>query len=122
LHALALAVALVAFAVLLFLKDWKFTMVALAVLPVAIVVAGLLMRVFGLSLNLMSIGGLIVGVALLVDYGIVLLENITRHWVGGKAVDEAVAAASSEVTAALVGAISRWLLAFIRRPDGDSRF
>jgi multidrug efflux pump subunit AcrB len=61
-HALALAIALVAVTVLLFLKDWKFTLVSIAVLPVAIVITALLMRVFGLSFNLMSIGGLIVGV------------------------------------------------------------
>jgi hypothetical protein len=44
--------------------------------------------------------------ALLVDYGIVLLENITRHWAGGKRMHEAVGAASVEVTSALLGSIS----------------
>lgn len=106
-HALFLAIALVAFTVLLFLKDWKFTFVSMAVLPVAILITALLMRAFGLSLNLMSIGGLIVGVALLVDYGIVLLENMTRHWAaGGMTIRDAVRSASHEVTAALIGALS----------------
>ena len=112
-HALALAAALVALTVLFFLKDWKFTLVSVAVLPVALVITALLMRVFGLSLNLMSIGGLIVGVALLVDYGIVLLENITRHWAAGKSVNDAVAAASNEVTGSLLGSLSVLIMALV---------
>jgi len=103
-HAMYLAVALVALVVLLFLGDWRYTVVSMLVVPAAVLTALLVMRALGLTLNLMSIGGLIVGVGLLVDYGIVLLENITRHWDTSRDVRRAVAAASREVTAPLVAA------------------
>lgn len=103
-HAMYLAVALVALVVLLFLRDWRYTIVSMLVVPAAILTALLVMRSLGLTLNLMSIGGLIVGVGLLVDYGIVLLENITRHWDTARDVRRAVEAASREVTTPLVAA------------------
>ncbi len=104
-HALLLADARVAFVVLLFLSNWRFMLVSMAVLPVAMLATAALMSLSRMSLNLMSIGGLIVGVGLLVDYGIILLENIARHWTTTKDVQEAVAAASREVTAPLVASL-----------------
>ncbi|MBI2187297.1 MAG: efflux RND transporter permease subunit [Acidobacteria bacterium] len=104
-HAMYLAVALVALVVLLFLGDWRYTIVSMLVVPAAVLTALLVMRALGLTLNLMSIGGLIVGVGLLVDYGIVLLENITRHWDTTRNVRRAVETASREVTTPLVAAL-----------------
>lgn len=104
-HAMYLAVALVALVVLIFLGDWRHTIAAMLVVPAAVLTALLVMRVMGLTLNLMSIGGLIVGVGLLVDYGIVLLENITRHWDTTRDVRQAVDTASREVTSPLVAAL-----------------
>lgn len=104
-HAMFLAVALVALVVLVFLGDWRYTIASMLVVPAAALTALLAMRALGLTLNLMSIGGLIVGVGLLVDYGIVLLENITRHWETTRNVRRAVEHASREVTTPLVAAL-----------------
>ena len=104
-HALLLAVALVALVVLLFLKDVRLTLLSLSVLPVALLATLLLMEAFGLSLNLMSIGGLIVGVSLLIDYGIVFLENIHRHWQQHGQVRQAVGEAAREVAVPLVASL-----------------
>lgn len=112
-HALFLAMALVALVVLMFLRDWRFTLAVLAVLPVALLLTALLMNAFGLSLNLMSIGGLILGVGLLVDYGIVLLENITRHAATGKAVREAVTEGAQEVARALTASLAALVAAVL---------
>lgn len=110
-HTLLLALALVALVILLFLREWKFTLVSLAVLPVGLCLTALAMQSFGLSLNLMSIGGLILGVTLMVDYGVVLLENMTRHWAGGAGLQDAVALASKEVAGALVASLAALLAA-----------
>lgn len=112
-HALFLAMALVALVVLIFLRDWRFTLMVLSVLPVALLLTALLMNAFGLSLNLMSIGGLILGVGLLVDYGIVLLENITRHVATGKGIREAVAEGAQEVTQALTASLAALVAAVL---------
>lgn len=112
-HALLLAMSLVALVVLLFLRDWRFAVIALSVLPVALLATALMMKALGLSLNLMSIGGLILGVGLLVDYGIVLLENITRHTSTGKSIREAVAEAAQEVTRALTASLAALIAAVL---------
>ncbi len=104
-HALYLAVALVALVVLLFLNDWRLTLVAMLVLPVAMLVTAWLMAMWGLSVNLMSLGGLILGIALLVDYGVVLLENITRHRAQATTLRQAVTRASHEVSGALIASL-----------------
>lgn len=112
-HALLLAISLVACVILIFLKDWKFTLFSLLVIPVAILITALLMKPFGLSLNLMSIGGFILGVTLLVDYGIVLLENITRHWSRTRSMEQAVAEASQEVGYALGASMTALIAAVV---------
>ncbi len=110
-HALYVAMALVTLVVLLFLGDWKFTLLSLSVLPVGLLGTVLLMKSFGLSLNLMSIGGLIMGVTLMVDYGIVLLENIARHWAAGARRGEAVSTAAREVSGALLASLAALIAA-----------
>lgn len=104
-HALLLAIALVALIVLVFLKNWRFTLISMSVLPVALLATVFLMDAFGLSLNLMSIGGLIVGVTLMIDYGIVFIENINRHWVVTKNVRVSVRLAANEVSSPLITAL-----------------
>lgn len=104
-HALFLAVALVALVVLLFLNDWRLTLVAMLVLPAAMLVTAWLMAMWGLSVNLMSLGGLILGIALLVDYGVVLLENISRHRAHAANLRQAVVRASHEVSGALIASL-----------------
>lgn len=112
-HALLLAFALIALVVLLFLRDWKCAVVCLMVLPIGLLATALLMRAFGLTLNLMSIGGLILGVTLMVDYGIVLMENITRHWSAGGAAEQPIARASQEVAGALVASLAALIAAVV---------
>lgn len=112
-HALYLAVALVALVVLLFLNDWRLTLVAMLVLPVAMLVTAWLMALGGLSVNLMSLGGLILGIALLVDYGVVLLENISRHRARATTLRQAVALASGEVSGALIASLLALIAAVV---------
>jgi len=56
----------------------KTLIVAIAV-PVPLLVTFFLMGLFGITINMMSLGGLVVGVGMLLDNSIVMLENITRH-------------------------------------------
>ncbi len=112
-HALYLALALVALVVLLFLNDWRLTLVAMLVLPVAMLVTAWLMAMWGLSINLMSLGGLILGIVLLVDYGVVLLENISRHRAHSANLRQAVARAAHEVSGALIASLLALVAALV---------
>jgi len=63
----------------LFLGSWRKSLIIGLTLPVAVIATFLLMSVSGLTLNVMSLGGLALGVGLLIDNGLVMLENISRH-------------------------------------------
>ncbi|BAY65153.1 acriflavin resistance protein [Calothrix brevissima NIES-22] len=70
--------ALAAIAVLLFLGSLRQTFIIVIAIPLATLAAIILMGMFGLSLNVFSLGGLALGVGIVVDNSIVMLENIAE--------------------------------------------
>jgi multidrug efflux pump subunit AcrB len=70
---------LAALAVMLFLGSLRQTFIIVLAIPLAILTALVLMGLFGLSLNVFSLGGLALGVGIVVDNSIVMLENIARR-------------------------------------------
>jgi len=69
---------LAAIAVLAFLGSLRQTLIILVAIPMAVFTALILMSMFGLSLNIFSLGGLAMGVGIVVDNSIVMLENIAQ--------------------------------------------
>ncbi len=65
--------------VYLFLGDFRRTLIIGTAIPVAILLTFILMAAADLSLNIMTLGGLALGIGMLVDNAIVMLENIHRH-------------------------------------------
>jgi multidrug efflux pump subunit AcrB len=74
-----MAAGLTALMILLFLGNWRLTLIILAAIPLSIVTAVLLMGVGGETLNTMTLGGFALAVGILVDNGTVVIENIERH-------------------------------------------
>ena len=72
----SLAVALVC---LLFLLHWRSALVALVSLPLGILAAVILMQAQGITLNLMSLGGIAIAIGAMVDAAIVMVENLHKH-------------------------------------------
>jgi len=99
--------------VYLFLGNLKRTLIIGTAIPIAIAVTFLLMDIAGLSLNIMTLGGLAVGIGMLVDSTIVMLENIYRHQSKGENRIEAGIRAASEVNSAIVASTSTNLAAII---------
>lgn len=64
---------------LVFLRDWRLTLVAAVTLPLAVLITNLVMRLFGESINLMSMGGLAVAIGLVIDDAVVVVEGIHRR-------------------------------------------
>ncbi len=65
--------------IILFLGSLRRSLIIILMIPVAIITTFVLMALSGLTLNIMSLGGLALGVGLLIDNAIVMLENIFRH-------------------------------------------
>ncbi|MGI9627706.1 MAG: efflux RND transporter permease subunit [Longimicrobiales bacterium] len=100
-QALALG-GLLAFLVLfLFLRDPRYPVAVATAIPISVIGTFALMEAFGVSLNIMSLGGLALGVGMLVDNSIVVLENIFRHRELGLSVFEAAALGAEEVQGAI---------------------
>ena len=62
-----------------FLRDYRLTLVAAAIIPLALAIAIFALGQAGQTLNLMSVGGLAVAVGLIIDDAIVVIENIARN-------------------------------------------
>jgi HAE1 family hydrophobic/amphiphilic exporter-1 len=84
-----------------FLRDVKSTAIIGVSIPVSILVTFIPMFLFGVSLNLMSLGGLALGIGMLVDNSIVVLESIFRCREEGDSILEASNRGTGEVAAAI---------------------
>jgi len=78
-HALLEAAVLVVILLLLFLGNLRAAIVVALILPLSVLATFVLMRQFGLSANLMSLGGLAIAIGLLVDAAVVVVENVVAH-------------------------------------------
>jgi CzcA family heavy metal efflux pump len=98
--------------VYVFLGDLRRTLIIGTAIPLAIFVTFIIMASGELTLNIMSLGGLALGVGMLVDNTIVMLENISRHQRMGEDADAPINAAR-EVTGAIVASTSTNLAAIL---------
>ena len=87
---------------LLFLKDLKPTLVIACSIPLSVVTAIVLMYFTDISLNMISMSGLFLGIGMLVDNSIVVIENIYRMRGEGLSVKKAAVEGSSQVAGAIV--------------------
>ncbi|MDJ0632884.1 MAG: efflux RND transporter permease subunit [Xenococcaceae cyanobacterium MO_188.B29] len=111
---------LAAIAVFFFLGSLRQTLIIVLAIPLATFTAIILMKVLGLSINIFSLGGLALGVGIVVDNSIVMLENIAgRISVGNSGVqefrssEEIAAKASQEVESALIASTATNLVAVL---------
>jgi copper/silver efflux system protein len=78
-HALTEEIILVTLAVIIFLAHWRSILIVALPLPLSILASFILMNDFGISSNIMSLSGLAIAIGVLVDAGIVMVENVVRH-------------------------------------------
>ncbi|MDD4929962.1 MAG: CusA/CzcA family heavy metal efflux RND transporter [Gallionella sp.] len=77
--ALTEAIVLVVILLVLFLGNLRAAIVVAITLPLAVLITFILMQQFGMSANLMSLGGLAIAIGMLVDGSVVVMENIINH-------------------------------------------
>jgi multidrug efflux pump subunit AcrB len=93
----AMAAGLTALMILLFLGNWRLTLIILASIPISIITAVLVMYCGGETLNTMTLGGFALAVGILVDNGTVVIENIERHVHEGEPLEQAIIHGAGEV-------------------------
>ena len=109
------AAILVILVVWLFLGSWRQVLVIALALPLTLIFNFGLMKLAGFSLNIFSLGGLVVAIGVLVDNSIVVIENITRKRNSDAAADANLLAveATAEIGPAIVAATLSFLALFI---------
>ncbi len=98
---------------LLFLKDLRSTLIIGISIPISVVATFFLMYQTGMSLNIMSLGGLALGVGMLVDNAIVVLEAIFKRREAGVPAEEAASLGASEVGRAVIASTLTTVAVFL---------
>ncbi len=112
--AMLIGVALAAFTLFAFLRNWKITVIAVAQVPVVMAATLLVLHVFGMGLNIMTLGGMAAAVGLIIDDAIVMIEQIVRRMQerGSEAFHGSIMAAALEFTRPLAGSSAATLVIF----------
>jgi len=91
-----LGAVLVGLMILLFLQDWRSSLIVVLNIPLSLMAAVLALWITGQTINLMTLGGLALAIGILVDEATVAIENIHAHRQRGKSLAEAVRDGSAE--------------------------
>ncbi len=110
---IVVGVVLAAIVLLVFLRDLSATAVISVSMPVCIVSVFLIMNALGITLNMMSLGGLALGVGMIVDNSIVVLENIFRFRSDGFSRWDSCTKGAAEVSLSIVGGTLTTIAVFL---------
>lgn len=111
---LLLAAVLVSLTILLFIRDWRTTIIATLAIPMSMVPTFAFMAYMGFSLNNITMLGLILAIGIVIDDAVVVHENIFRHMEEyGRSAMEAARTATAEIASAVVATTISLLVIFI---------
>lgn len=111
--AILIGIVLASIIIVVFLRDWRSSLVAGLVIPITVLVTFVFLKVTGQSFNLMTLGGLAAAVGLVIDDAIVVVENIVLHRDSGEGRVEAVRKALHEITKPLIGSTITPIVVFL---------
>jgi multidrug efflux pump len=101
-HTLYEAIALVFVVVLIFLQNWRATVIPMIAVPVSLVGTFAVMALLGFSLNNLSLFGLVLAIGIVVDDAIVVVENVERYLAMGKSPRDAARTAMTETVGPVI--------------------
>jgi HAE1 family hydrophobic/amphiphilic exporter-1 len=104
---------LVVLIIFLFLRDWRSTLIVSTSIPISVIGTFALLYFGGYTLNTMTFGGLALGIGMIVDAAIVVLENTHRHLHMGKDKMTAAIEGSEEVWSAILASTLTHIAVFI---------
>ena len=101
------------FVLMLFLGNLRTASVVLIILPLTILITFALMKALGQTMNIMTLGALAIALGLVIDDGIVVVENMFSELESGKARPDAIAAGLKAITPAMIGSSLTTMAAFL---------
>jgi multidrug efflux pump len=97
-----IAFVLVVFIIFMFLRDWRTTVIPVLTIPISLIGTFFLMYLFGFSINVLTMLGIVLAIGMVVDDTIVVLENIYSKIEEGESPREAAKTGSTEIYFAVV--------------------
>lgn len=99
--------------IFLFMRDFRSPVLVAMTIPIALILSMLVFYVIGLGINIISLSGLILGVGMMVDNAIILVDNITGHWNRCGDLRRAVVEGTKEVMGAMFSSVLTTCAVFI---------
>jgi multidrug efflux pump subunit AcrB len=101
------------FVLMLFLGNLRTAAIVLILLPLTIVITFALMKLLGQTMNIMTLGALAIALGLVIDDGIVVVENMFSELESGRSRPDAIAAGLKAITPAMIGSSLTTMAAFL---------
>lgn len=108
-----IAAALTGLMILLFLGNWRSTLIVSISIPLAILTSLTVLSVLGETINVMTLGGLALAVGILVDDATVTIENINRHLESGEEIEASILHGAQEIVVPASISLMSICLAFV---------
>ena len=109
---LVLGIVLASLILFLFSSDWRSSLLMILLIPMAMLISLGVLHVFGLSLNIITLSGMILGVGILIDNGIILIDNIRAKALSNDLLTACIKG-TSEIVPALISSAGTTLCVFI---------
>lgn len=110
---LGVGVLLACLILFLFMRQWRLSLLVVLTIPLSLILTILGFYVLGISMNIISLSGLILGVGMIVDNSIIVIDNVMRRWREGKQLQEAIVNGTKEVFAPMLSSVLTTCSVFI---------
>lgn len=88
-----------------FMKDFRSPLLIIITIPLSLIVTLLVFHLIGITINIISLSGLVLGVGMMVDNSIIVIDNIKQKWEKGLPLDDAISKAVGEVFAPMLSSV-----------------
>lgn len=99
--------------IFLFMRDMKSPVLVVITIPTALILTFLLFHVLKISINIISLSGLVLGLGMMVDNSIITIDNITQRWQKGDTLSEACVGGTRQVFPAMLSSVLTTCALFI---------
>lgn len=101
------------FILFFFMKDFRSPLLISLTIPLSLIISLLLFYVIGISINIISLSGLILGLGMMVDNSIIVIDNMSQRWQRGESLKEAVVKGAGEVFAPMLSSVLTTCAVFV---------
>lgn len=96
-----------------FMRDMKSPMLVILTIPVTLIISILVFYLLHISINIISLSGLVLGIGMMVDNSIIVIDNITARWIRGEQLAGAVTQGTKEVMVPMLSSVLTTCAVFV---------